>query len=263
MLSAICQAQSITNVDANQEGKSIAVTYDLNEMADISLYVTQDGGRTKTLIPQAYLAGDAGKKVSLGSEKKILWRVLDQYPNQNFQGENMSFIVKGSPSMRFFSTLNGGYSMDSGFMLGATVGQLGLIGWYLKGMTTLSFPKGSSFESNLNGYVDETLPAYSGVGSKSKAYAIVGANVRLVIPLYINAGIGYGGRVCEWQTSDGKWVKVKETDTDGVHTPQSYSNLAVDLGLMAKFQNIVVSFGTTAIFLGRDFDFYIGVGYLF
>lgn len=252
MLSAICQAQSITNVDANQEGKSIAVTYDLNEMADISLYVTQDGGRTKTLIPQAYLAGDAGKKVTPGSEKKILWRVLDQYPNQNFQGENMSFIVKGKPSMRFFAMLNAGYSLDSGFNMGASVGQLGFIGWYVKGMTTFAAPQNSEFECDENGYVDGSLPAYSGNASKFKAYGIAGITVRMGIPVYLNAGVGYGARVYEWETTDGRWVK---------NLPGSYSGLAIDAGLMTKVKNIVISAGSTLV--GGNVDINVGVGYVF
>lgn len=259
----IAMAQNITNVDANQEGKAIAITYSLDEKANISLFATLDEGKTITTLPLQFLSGDVGKRVSPGKEKKILWMPLEQYQGQDFRKTNLSFIVVGKPCMRFFATLNGGYSMDSGLMLGATVGQLGLVGWYVKGMTTLSFPKSAAFESERNGYIDGIMPAYSGLGIKYKAYGIVGANVRLGIPLYLNAGIGYGGRVCEWQTSNGDWVKVKDTDTNGTLVPQSYANLAVDFGVLAKIQNFVVSLGTTWIYLGRDFDFSLGVGYLF
>ncbi len=66
---SFASAQSITNVDANQEGKAIAVTYDLNEKANISLFATQNGGVTKTAIPLKYTSGDVGKNVSPGTEK--------------------------------------------------------------------------------------------------------------------------------------------------------------------------------------------------
>lgn len=259
----IAMAQNITNVDANQEGKAIAITYSLDEKANISLFATQDGGATKIAIPLEFMSGDVGKRVRPGKEKKILWRPLEQMSDRDFRRDNLSFIVVGTPSIRFFATLNGGYSMDSGLMLGATVGQLGRFGWYVKGMTSLSFPKGAAFESERNGYVDGVMPAYSGLANKFKAYGIVGANVRLGIPVYLNAGIGYGRRVCEWQTSNGNWVKVKETDTNGALAPQSYANLAVDFGVMTKIQNFVVSLGATWIYLGRDFDFSLGLGYLF
>ena len=245
-------AQKVTNVDANQEGKAIAVTYDLNEMADISLYVTQDGGRTKTLIPQAYLAGDSGKKVQPGHENKILWKVLEQYPNQNFQGENMSFIVKGKPSMRFFAMLNAGYSFDSGFNAGLSFGQIGQFGWYGKAMTTFSFPKNSEFESDENGMVDGMLPAYSGKSSTFKAYGIAGLTVRLGAPVFLMAGVGYGARVYDWETTDGRWVK---------NTPGSYSGLAIDAGVMTKINNIAISFGATLV--SGKVDLSLGVGYVF
>ena len=249
---SFASAQSITNVDANQEGKAIAVTYDLNEKANISLFVTQNGGVTKTAIPLKYTSGDVGKNVSPGTEKKILWRVLDQYPGQDFRGENLSFIVTGKPCMRFFAMLNAGYSLDSGFNAGLTIGQIGFIGWYVKGMTTFSAPKSTEFECDAQGYVDGTLPAYSGVSNTFKAYGIGGVNIRLVIPLYLNVGLGYGARNYAWETVDGKWVK---------NVPGSYSGLAIDAGIMGRFGSFALSLGAT--YLGKSVDFCVGVGIVF
>lgn len=245
-------AQSVTNVDANQEGKAIAITYDLKEKSNISLFVTQDGGKTKTAIPQRYTSGDVGSNVAPGEEKKILWRVLDQYPNENFQGNNLSFIVNGKPSMRFFAMLNAGYSLDSGFNVGLTIGQIGFIGWYVKGMTTFSAPKSTEFECDAQGYVDGTLPAYSGVSNTFKAYGVGGVNIRLVIPLYLNVGVGYGARNYAWETVDGKWVK---------NVPGSYSGLAIDAGIMGRFGSFALSLGAT--YLGKSVDFCVGVGIVF
>ena len=253
MLSAAeALAQNVKNVDANQEGKSIAVTYDLNEKANISLYVTQDGGKSKTLIPLIYTSGDVGKNVSPGTGKKIYWQVLDQYPNQNFQGENMSFIVKGRPSMRFFAMLNAGYSLDSGFNIGATVGQFGLVGWYARGMTTLSAPKKSEYSCDKDGYVGDILPAYSGKASKFKVYGIAGITVRMVAPVYFDVGLGYGARVYDWETCDGKWIK---------NSPGSYNGLAIDAGIMGNVKNIALSAGVTL--LKKNVDVSIGIGYVF
>lgn len=248
----VALAQGITNVDANQEGKAIAVTYDLDEMANISLYVTQDGGVTKTEIPLMYTSGDVGKKVGPGREKKILWRVLDQYPNQNFQGENMSFIVKGRPAMRFFTMLNAGYSFDSGFNTGLTIGQFGFIGWYAKFMTTLAFAKPADYECDENGSVDGVFPAYSGMACKAKAYGVAGVTIRMGAPIYFNAGVGYGGRNYAWETIEGKWVK---------NLPGSYNGLVIDAGLMGKINNIALSLGATL--LRGSVDISVGVGYVF
>ncbi len=249
---AAASAQRITNADANQEGKAIAITYDLNEKADISLYVTQDGGTTKTAIPVTYTSGDVGKNVTPGTGKKILWRVLDQYPNQDFREENMSFIVNGKPSRRFFTMLNLGYSFDSGFNTGLTLGQFGVIGWYAKAMTALAMPKAAEFEGDENGWVDGVLPAYSGKASKFKAYGVAGLTIRMGAPVFFNAGVGYGTRNYEWETADGKWVKV---------LPGSYDGLAIDAGIMGKRNNIVLSAGATLI--KGNVDLCVGVGYVF
>ena len=252
MASVVATAQSVTNVDANQEGKSIAITYDLNETANISLFVTQDGGKTKTAIPLQFTSGNVGKKVPAGTGRKILWRVLDQYPNQNFRGENMSFIVKGKPCMRLFTMVNAGYSLDSGFNAGLTVGQIGSIGWYTKVMTTLAFPKPADFECDANGYVDGIMPAYSGLANSFKIYGVGGVNVRLGVPVYLNAGIGYGSKSEEWMTTDGRWIKNRS---------KSYRGLAIDTGIMGKLNSIVVSAGAT--FLSGNVDLYAGIGYVF
>ena len=113
-----------------------------------------------------------GKQISPGTNKRILWRVLEQYPNQTFQGENMSFIVKAEPIMRFFALLNVGYSFDSGVNVGVSIGQLGQIGWYAKAVSSLSFPKSADFECNENGAIDGILPAYSGVANSYKVYGV-------------------------------------------------------------------------------------------
>lgn len=250
---SIAMAQSITNVDANQEGKYIAITYDLSETTDISLFMTQDGGKTKTAIPMKFTSGDVGKRVNPGMQKKILWRVLDQYPDQGFQGDNVSFIVKGRSRMRFFASLNGGYSLDSGFNIGLMVGQLSSIGWYAKAMTTLTTPKSANYERGEDGLVAGILPAYTGNARTFKAYGIAGATVRVSTPLYLNAGLGYGLRKNQWETTGGEWVN---------NLPGSHRGLAIDAGLMGVIGNLLLSGGATLL-LGGNVDICVGVGYVF
>ena len=245
-------AQDVTNVDAYQEGKSIAVTYDLKIPAKISLYYTQDGGRTVTSIPTRFLEGDVGAKVTSGTGKKILWHVLEQNENQDFRGENLSFIVKSSMRPRFFATANAGYSLDSGPIAGFTVGQMADIGWYVRAMTTFSLPKSAAFECDANGYINGTLPAYSGKAAKSKAYGVAGAIFRVGGQMYLNAGLGYGSRVYDWELMDSRWVK---------NTGGSYTGIAIDAGMMTYLDNIVLSAAATMI--SGKIDFNLGVGYLF
>jgi len=251
-IASVATAQTVTNVDANQEGKSIAVTYDLKEKANVAVYITNDGGSTKTRIPQAYLSGDVGNKVQPGKDRKAMWHVLDQYPDQNFQSENLSFIVVGKPITQFFAMVNAGFSPGTGMLLGATVGQVGSVGWYLKGMTTLSSSPAADFECDENGAINGILPAYSGQSAKSKIYGIAGVNLRLGVPVYLCAGVGYGTRNLCWELTDGRWVKNLAGSPKGV---------AIDAGLMGKIGPVAISAGAT--FLGGSLDFYGGVGYVF
>lgn len=250
--SVLASGQTVSNVDANQEGKSIAITYDLKETSHVSLFVTQDGGNTKKQISRNYLVGDVGSRISAGKNKRILWHVLEQYPDQNFQGENMSFIVQAEPVMRFFALFNAGYSLDSGMTAGITLGQMGQFGWYAKAITTLSLPKSADFECDDKGLIDGILPFFSGNSASFKAYAVAGALLRVAPSLYLNAGLGYGSRTCNWELFDGRWVK---------NVPLSYSGLAIDAGIIARFSNIALSAGATL--LGGNVDLCLGIGYVF
>lgn len=252
LFSHLAIGQNISNVDANQEGKAIAITYDLGEKSNISLYVSNNNGKDKRLIPTEYVTGDVGKGIKPGKSKKMLWKVLEQYPNQNFEGENLSFIVRGKIAMKPFVVINGGYSIDSQYMAGITAGQLGQVGWYVKGMMTPSTPQRTEFTCNAEGLVGDIMPAYSGTYSTFKYYGAAGINIRLGIPLYLNAGVGYGGRTLYWETSDNRWVK---------NSAGSYSGLAIDAGLMGTIKNIIISAGVTVI--QSNIDINIGVGYAF
>jgi hypothetical protein len=96
------------------------------------------------------------------------------------------------------------------------------------------------------------LPAYSGIASKFKAYGVAGLTIRMGVPVYLNAGVGYCTRNHEWETTDGNWVKNK---------PGSYSGLAIDAGIMGKLNHIALSAGATLI--KKSVDVCVGVGYVF
>lgn len=242
----------VSNVDANQEGKSIAITYDLRTSANVSVFYTQDGGKTRTQIPRAFLSGDVGIKIAPGNNKRILWRVLEQYPDQGFHADNMSFIVQGQVPLAFFAQFNAGYALDSGVNVGLTIGQLGRMGWYAKFMSTLSLPQSTDFESDEKGYVDGVLPVYTGTANTFKMYGVAGVLFQLASPLYLNAGLGYGTRVANWEISDGRWVK---------NVPLSYGGLAIDAGLMVRLDKVALSAGVTLV--KGNADIFLGVGYVF
>lgn len=77
LLVATVSAQNISNVDFHVVGDEIVVTYNLDESADVWLYVSLDGG--KTYCSAVTTTGDVGRAV-LSGKKRILWKVLYDIP---------------------------------------------------------------------------------------------------------------------------------------------------------------------------------------
>lgn len=90
------QGQSIQNVKATQQDKTIVVTYDLvglksGQTVTISLFCSEDSGNnwgTKL----HYVTGDVGQSISAGYGKQIVWQVLDE--RERLTGSNISFEVR-------------------------------------------------------------------------------------------------------------------------------------------------------------------------
>lgn len=82
-------SQTISNVDANQEGQAIAITFTMDEPADVNiLYSTAGVKGTYVQIPNQYL-----QKVPMqGTQYKYLWDVLEQLGD--FTYENVVFKVE-------------------------------------------------------------------------------------------------------------------------------------------------------------------------
>ena len=68
-------AQTVTDVDANQVGKTIEITYHLDRTADISVEYSTDGGRTYK--PLRRVSGDVGRGITAGY-RTITWDVLSE-----------------------------------------------------------------------------------------------------------------------------------------------------------------------------------------
>jgi hypothetical protein len=74
------KCQEIKNFQAVQEGNQIKITYDLsggNKKYDIKLYYSLDKGKT-WLGPMLRISGDAGTKMSSGTNKLVIWDALSE-----------------------------------------------------------------------------------------------------------------------------------------------------------------------------------------
>lgn len=166
--------------------------------------------------------------------------------------EPVQVVDNSTKSSTLFTLLNSGYSLDSSINAGVTIGQLGRIGWYAKAMSTFALPQSVSYECDEWGAIDGIMPAYTGMASTFKAYGIAGLVVGVGGPVYLQAGLGYGCRMYDWELTDGSWVR---------NIPGSYSGLAIDAGLMAAVGKVVLSAGAT--YLSNTFDMCFGIGFRF
>lgn len=82
-------AQTVSNVNAEQVGNTIHITYDLDKATDISVFVSTDGGNTYWMLNR--VSGDVGKIVGPG-HKTIVWDVLEE--QERLVGDNFVFKVK-------------------------------------------------------------------------------------------------------------------------------------------------------------------------
>ena len=81
-------AQKISDVTARQVDKQIHITYTLDEPAEISLYLSTDGG--ESYIKLIKVSGAVGQSVTSG-RKTIVWNVLEE--RENLVGDDIVFKV--------------------------------------------------------------------------------------------------------------------------------------------------------------------------
>ena len=91
VFTAVCSfGQTVSNVDAYQEGKNIIITYDTDKDGTVGdVYCSTDGGLTWG-EPLRQVTGDVNKQVSAGSHR-IVWDVLSE--REKLAGENICFKV--------------------------------------------------------------------------------------------------------------------------------------------------------------------------
>ena len=92
VVTAVCSfGQTVSNVDAYQEGKNIIITYNTDKAGSVGdVYCSTDGGRTWG-EPLKQVNGDVNKQVPAGSHR-IVWDVLAE--REKLVGANICFKVE-------------------------------------------------------------------------------------------------------------------------------------------------------------------------
>lgn len=92
VFTAVCSfGQTVSNVDAYQEGKNIIITYETDKAGSVGdVYCSTDGGRTWG-APLKQVTGDVNKQVPAGNHC-IVWDVLAE--REKLAGANICFKVE-------------------------------------------------------------------------------------------------------------------------------------------------------------------------
>lgn len=264
LLAISSYAQQVSNIRAQQEGREIAVYYDLTERANVMLSVKVDGKRVKPKL----LSGDLGKHVEAGTRKRIAWQVLDEKDGK-FQSNNVIFSVRANAPWRPFILAEGAITPKPfQYSAGIMAGVVSRAGVYIKARSSFQFGKASGSISKADGgyYLSTYQATYSDtemsyiMTDKQKLchYVVdIGAIVRVAYKndymWYIFGGAGYGERQLLQKSKDGNWLR---------YEPTSYKGVSLDLGAMMAYKHFTMTLGANMI-LPTYTEIQIGFGYIF
>ena len=151
-----------------------------------------------------------------------------------------------------FVTLNGSYTP---FSMGFSVGMVKRFGWFVSAMTNGSFTgMGNLPQVDAQGFLDDGhLPMYNGTKATGRLSVIAGGMMRVVEPIYVRVGVGYGVRNLCWQDKEQQWYKIKGYSLQGVD---------VSAGAQAHLGGFVLSLeAVTTNF--QTLEGKVGLGYVF
>ncbi len=119
---SVAFAQNVTNVSFHQKGNKVIIMYDLGKQADVSVYMSTDGGVTFGDALQ-HVTGAVGRNVPAGIGKRVEFDALAEY--DKLPGKDVVFKVAASLTN---ATVNGVpfemiYVEGGTFTMGATLEQ--------------------------------------------------------------------------------------------------------------------------------------------
>ena len=161
-----------------------------------------------------------------------------------------------------FIMVNGAYAFYPEYAFGITYACVKQCGFYISAMMNPSIRFHADYHSWENGtiygdYSDE-YPFYSGNYTSTRVSATAGALVRLHIPMYLYAGVGYGYRGLFYETTDHEWVAWHTANT-------IYHGMHWEVGLMGNIKGFAISLGVSSItdFSNMYYEAKLGLGYCF
>ena len=210
----LLHAQTVTNVDARQDGQNIVITFNMDKPADVTLYYSTSGryGSYK-LIENRYLT----KQRISSTEYCYIWNVIGQCGEFSFN--NVVFRVEATKSRATtykseehpcILSLGGFYSLNDDFGAVARFGYKAVYAGFK-----------SNFKTNkeFSNYKANIKTDYFQVGSEviSRWSGVLGINWFWRKNLSLYTGIGYGKRIyTATRVSTGNRCIVEDNSAKGI-----------------------------------------------
>lgn len=151
-------------------------------------------------------------------------------------------------------TLNVSYNNYGKLAYGVTLGSMKKMGWFVSFMSNFNF-KGlqTDFECDKDFLVDGYYPFYTGNEYYTSLSAIGGVMFRIIDPIALRVGVGYGMKTLSYEMTDGKYVKNSDVSTAGIE---------VSAGAHYRFKKFIVSLDfVTTNFKCFEAKLGLGMGY--
>ena len=157
-----------------------------------------------------------------------------------------------------FVMVNGAYAFYPEYAFGITYARVKQYGFYVSAMMNPSVRFQADHYASASGAIDGEYPFYSGKHTSTRISATAGALVRLHIPMYLYAGVGYGYRGLFYETTDHEWVAWRTANT-------IYHGMNWEAGLMGNIKGFAISLGVSSItdFSNMYYEAKLGLGYCF
>lgn len=160
---------------------------------------------------------------------------------------------KNSFPMSHILMANGAFALYPEYAFGLTYGQVHIGGWYVNVMLNANIHATSTDVAAF-----DYPPFYTGRQDAMRLSATIGGLVRLYVPVYFYAGVGYGYRAAYFEDIEHQWIRQSYADATpghGVHW---------ELGLTGNIKGFSLSAGLSAIsgisYPGTYYEAKIGIG---
>lgn len=161
-----------------------------------------------------------------------------------------------------FIMVNGAYALYPEYAFGITYARVKQCGFYISAMMNPSIRFHADYHASAHGTIYGDFygeyPFYSGNYTSTRVSATAGTLVRLHIPMYLYAGVGYGYRGLFYETTDHEWVAWHTANT-------IYHGMHWEAGLMGNINGFAISLGVSSItdFSNMYYEAKLGLGYCF